>query len=126
MQNVVTLNPAGGLILQGGSIHPLTLVLLILTIPYRLLVFCAKKLDPSASAVDKIRTIYQSIRCGNPLVDECYSYVGNNIAVTKDPNAIESVLRAEGKYPVRDSDSTVKLRWLFENKTNLPPSLALW
>ena len=41
----------------------------------------------------------------------------------KDPDSIELVLRAEGKYPVRDFAFTDGLYWLATNKTKLPPSL---
>ncbi len=42
------------------------------------------------------------------------------IVVLKDPTVIENVLRAEGKYPVRDTVFTPKFAWLFKNRGKAP------
>ena len=39
---------------------------------------------------------------------------GNTTVVFKDPDALEMVLRAEGKYPQRDLIATPRLKWIIE------------
>ena len=36
----------------------------------------------------------------------------NNFVVMADPNQLENILRAEGKYPDRDANITPNVRWL--------------
>jgi len=38
------------------------------------------------------------------------------MVLVKDPSTIEKVLRAEGKYPVRENFVSGKVSWLFENR----------
>ena len=36
----------------------------------------------------------------------------NNFVMMADPNQLENILRAEGKYPVRDTNMTPNMQWL--------------
>ena len=36
----------------------------------------------------------------------------NNFVMLADPNELENILRAEGKYPERDANMTPNMRWL--------------
>ena len=37
---------------------------------------------------------------------------GNNFVMMADPNQLENILRAEGKYPDRDANISPNIRWL--------------
>lgn len=51
-----------------------------------------------------------------------YTYIDSNVVVLKDPNVLEYIIRAEGKYPVRDNLFSEKLAWLYRNRLKqLPP-----
>ena len=41
---------------------------------------------------------------------------GNRFVLIRDPQSIEDVLRAEGKYPDRNQTMTSGIRWLTENR----------
>ena len=41
--------------------------------------------------------------------------------IVKDPSVIEYVLRAEGKYPLRDVINK-RLGWLYQNRIDLLPN----
>lgn len=41
--------------------------------------------------------------------------------VTKDPASVEQVLRAEGKYPLRDTIITKNLAWLYREVAKQEP-----
>ena len=45
--------------------------------------------------------------------------------VIKDPESIEYVLRAEGKYPARDTGISDRYAWLYKNKIKLPVPFTL-
>ncbi len=45
--------------------------------------------------------------------------------VVKDPATIEKVLRAEGKYPIRERLFTPNFVWLYENSLKETPTIAL-
>ena len=52
------------------------------------------------------------------------NYVGNgNFVLVADPNALEEILRAEGKYPERDRTITPRVKW-FTNQFNQPSFFA--
>lgn len=53
----------------------------------------------------------------------CFAlYIDSNVVVLKDPNVLEYIIRAEGKYPVRDNLFSEKLAWLYRNRLKqLPP-----
>ena len=53
----------------------------------------------------------------------CLIIGNNNFVVMADPNHLENVLRAEGKYPVRDVNFTPRLAWIMTN-LGYPPSFA--
>ena len=42
--------------------------------------------------------------------------------IVKDPSVIEHVLRAEGKYPLRDVVINKRLGWLYKNRADLLPN----
>ena len=48
----------------------------------------------------------------------------NNFVVMADPNFLEAVLRAEGKYPVRDSNFTPNMEWI-STKLKYPPAFSV-
>ena len=48
---------------------------------------------------------------------------GNNIVVMADPNLLETVLRAEGKYPRRETFLSPNMAWLM-TKLNYPVSMS--
>ena len=48
----------------------------------------------------------------------------NNFVVMADPNHLEAVLRAEGKYPDRDTNFSPNLEWII-TKLNYPPAFAI-
>ena len=48
---------------------------------------------------------------------------GKNFVVMADPNQLETVLRAEGKYPRRETILSPNMAWLM-TKLNYPVSLA--
>jgi hypothetical protein len=48
-----------------------------------------------------------------------------NIVVFKKPESMEAILRAEGKYPVRDVIVSTQLKWLSENVAKEVPSFAI-
>ena len=49
--------------------------------------------------------------------------LGNKLVVVKDPDSIEHILRAEGKYPVRDP--TDGMYWLIKNVAKELPTFSL-
>ena len=48
---------------------------------------------------------------------------GNNFVVMADPNLLETILRAEGKYPRRDTTLSSNMAWLM-TKLDYPVSVA--
>ena len=50
---------------------------------------------------------------------------GSSIVVVKDPDTIEYVLRAEGKYPSRDDIVTKNIAWLYKNRSKQTLALAI-
>ena len=51
--------------------------------------------------------------------------VGNRFVVIRDPQSIEDVLRAEGRYPDRNQTMTAGIRWLTENRAKQPSPFAM-
>ena len=51
--------------------------------------------------------------------DMPFSGGNNNFVMMADPNQLENILRAEGKYPNRDSNFTPTLEW-FQTKSKYP------
>ena len=39
----------------------------------------------------------------------------NNFVMTTDPNHLENILRAEGKYPMRDNNSLPNMEWIIKD-----------
>ena len=51
-------------------------------------------------------------------------YADKWFVIIRDPNTVESVLRAEGKYPVCDNFFTQALNWLIKHRVKaLPPMM---
>ena len=48
---------------------------------------------------------------------------GRDMVLISDPNSLEAILRAEGKYPMRDTSVTPRMTWLLK-KLNYPIFLA--
>ena len=49
---------------------------------------------------------------------------GNNVVMMADPNELENILRAEGKYPDRDANFTESVKW-FQTKSKYPVAFAV-
>lgn len=47
----------------------------------------------------------------------CHASPGTRVVVIRDPASIEYILRAEGKYPVRDLGASDRYAWLFKHKS---------
>ncbi len=45
------------------------------------------------------------------------------LVIVADPNALEEVLRAEGKYPMRDKFFTPRTKW-FKDQAGIPAGFA--
>ena len=50
--------------------------------------------------------------------------IGTNLVIVRSPDAIEYVLRAEGKYPRRDIGVTDGVRWLLKNRVKVTTSMV--
>jgi hypothetical protein len=48
----------------------------------------------------------------------------NNFVVMADPNQLENILRAEGKYPDRDASISPSIRWL-QTKSKYPVAFGV-
>ena len=46
------------------------------------------------------------------------------MVLVKDPSIIERVLRAEGKYPIRDTTFSPNIVWLYKNRLKAAPSIV--
>ena len=46
------------------------------------------------------------------------------MVLINDPNSFEAILRAEGKYPVRDSTFTPGMQWFYK-QFNMPIPLSM-
>ena len=51
--------------------------------------------------------------------------VGNRFVVIRDPQSIEDVLRAEGRYPDRNQTKIAGLRWLLEKRAKQPSPFGI-
>ena len=50
--------------------------------------------------------------------------LGNKMVLIKDPDSIEDILRAEGKYPRRDLTFSEGMKWLTEHRLKEPTSVG--
>ena len=49
---------------------------------------------------------------------------GNNFVMISDPNQLENILRAKGKYPRRDNNMSPNTEWLL-TRLNYPVQFSL-